>query len=495
MNTTTVKTLRAVNYCRVSTTKQTGERHSSLETQQSRFREYCVEHDLIPVGEFIDVASGRKSDRKEYQRMVEFVQSGGADVIVTQFLDRLGRKPSEIVPRFYQLKDKSVEVQCTDEDVREELIFLLRAGIAGEESKKNSIRVRAYMAKSVSKGVHAARPPYGLRKRKAIEDDKLVTAWELDPAEAPIVREMYRMATVHNLGYKSISDRLAEMGYLARNGKPFATYTIQQILTNPAMKGTLIWGKRPRKGNPPSELVEVPDFFPAILNQQEWDALQERLEINRESSKGRARSSDYLLSGIAKCGHCGGPLVGKKGGKYRRYYCGRTLKAKALCGVSNGHSATKLEKVILDELGRFTDPAKVREMVNQNQTEKDSKTSREARKKELVSTEKRIAHLEGSLLKDFERLDNGLINDTEFRLINEARRAELSQLQAKQADLSKAIEETSECEALTEKVPHEIRSFFEDFQTLDIRQQKARLQSIVKAIYVWNDNRIEIEFR
>ena len=136
-STTTTKTLRAVSYCRVSTTKQTGERHSSLEVQQSRFKEYCCNNGLIPVGQFVDVASGRSNDRKEYQRMVEFVEQGEADVIVTQFLDRLGRRPSEIVPRFYELKDYGVQVVCTDEDVAEEMIFLFRAGLAGEESKKN----------------------------------------------------------------------------------------------------------------------------------------------------------------------------------------------------------------------------------------------------------------------------------------------------------------------------------------------------------------------
>jgi len=32
-------------------------------------------------------------------------------------------------------------------------------------------------------------------------------------------------------------------------------------------------------------------------------------------------------------------------------------------------------------------------------------------------------------------------------------------------------------------------------QEMDIQQQKARLQRILNAAYVWNDNRIEVEFR
>ena len=74
--------------------------------------------------------------------------------------------------------------------------------------------------------------------------------------------------------------------------------------------GTLTYGKRPRKGNPEQELVRVEGFFPAILTGDEWQLLQERLSIRRESSRGRTHSSVYLLSGMARCGYCGGPMAG-----------------------------------------------------------------------------------------------------------------------------------------------------------------------------------------
>ena len=78
MSTTTVAnhivaTKRAVGYLRVSSTGQVGERHSSLDTQKARFEEYCHRFDLLPVASFVDVLSGKRDDRKEYLRMVEFV--------------------------------------------------------------------------------------------------------------------------------------------------------------------------------------------------------------------------------------------------------------------------------------------------------------------------------------------------------------------------------------------------------------------------------------
>ncbi len=49
--------------------------------------------------------------------------------------------------------------------------------------------------------------------------------------------------------------------------------------------------------------------------------------------------------------------------------------------------------------------------------------------------------------------------------------------------------------AMTTKVPWETKSFLEAFQNLEPRQQKARLQTILKAAHVYKDGKIELEFR
>ena len=89
---------------------------------------------------------------------------------------------------------------------------------------------------------------------------------------------MYRLAVEENLGYKAIADKLTSQGYKAHGGRPFAAYTIERILSNPALMGTLVYGRKPRKGNPQMKLVEIPDFFPAILTPEEWQKLRERQE-------------------------------------------------------------------------------------------------------------------------------------------------------------------------------------------------------------------------
>ena len=483
-------TKKAVGYLRVSTPGQAGEQHSSLETQESRFKEYCQRHGFIPVSKFVDVVSGRRDDRKEYRRMVEYAMAGDADVIVVQYLDRFGRNPREILQRYWELQDAGVSVVATDEDINEELILLIRAGIAGAESRRTSERVRANMSKAVEKGVHAARAPFGLRRAYYGKEVR----WEKDPVEAPVVREMYRLSVEENRGYKAIADRLTAAGHRARGGRPFASFTVQRVLSNEAMMGALVYGKRPRKGNPQQELVRVEEFFPAILAGKEWQILQERLSIRRESSRGRTHSSVYLLSGMARCGSCGGPLAGKVGAsykdkQYRNYWCSRATKSRAMCAHYNGHSAPKLETAVLEYLGQFSDPETVKRHIEAADREEMS-----TRESELKAVETGLTELDAQFTQNLGFLRRGILNETEFVKANDIVRHQASALKERKESLAQWVDEQKQRAKTREEVPGLIKAFLEDFQTLDPRLRKSHLQTILKAAHVRRDA-IELEFR
>jgi site-specific DNA recombinase len=462
----------------------------------ARFQGYCERQGYAAVVTFTDVMSGRRDDRRGYQRMLQYVSEGNADVIVVQWLDRFGRNPKEILTRYWVLEEMGVGVEATDEDLKEELILLIKAGLAGAESRKNSERVRANMSRAVSKGVHIGRAPYGLRRVKRLDEGKVVTEWELEPHEAATVREMYRLAVRENKGFKAIAQILHDMGHKNRSGRPFGSWAVRQILTNEAIKGTLVYGRRARGGGEPLPLVRLPDFFPAILTEEEWERLQERLAIRRETPKGKGHISTYLLSGIARCGHCGGTMVGhtgslqRNGTRYRNYRCRRAEHSRALCPYKNYHSALKLEPAILEYLGQFSNPERVREILAQ-----EERTRPDALKGELAGVEKRLAALDQELLAHLDLVKRGILNEAEFTKANEARRGEREALEKRKVDFQERIAKVRSQAEQVEKVPVAVRSFLEDFSKLDVRQAKAILQTILKAAYVYRDGRIELEFR
>lgn len=487
---------RATGYFRVSTAKQSGERHSSLETQNAHYQGYCQQNHFKQVATFTDIVTGKRDDRKEYRHMVEFALNGGTDLVVVQFLDRFGRNPREILRRYWELEENGVKVVATDEDISEELILLVKAGIAGAESRRTSERVRANMGRAIAKGVHAARPPFGLKPKREINGSAVTVYWEIDPIEGPVVKEMVRLAIEENMGYKAIGDRLTEKGYRARGSRPFAAFTVQQILKNPAIMGTLVYGRRPRKGNPVNQETIVPDFFPAIITKEEWQRLQDRLNVRRDTPRGQTHSSVYILSGIARCGHCGGPMSGKVGAshngtRYRNYYCSRAMHSRELCKFYNGHSATKLEKAILEYLEQFSDPKLVAQYLAATDREKLKE-----KETQLLEIEKQLTESESGFLKRLDDLlKREILSEVEFDRVNKLEREKNTRLEITRMELKTWLEKEHNRTSLAEKLPQTISTFVKAFQGMDIRQQKAQLQTILKFVSVFRDGRITLEFR
>src|SRR5439155_5996078 len=112
-----------------------------------------------------------------------------------------------------------------------------------------------------------------------------------------------------------------------------------------------------------------------------------RLRLRREHPRGRTFTSGYLLSGIARCGYCGGPMTGKrgriyKGHAYTNYWCARAQRSREHCAYPNGHSARKLEAAVLEYLGRYSDADTVRELLAADATAQACRASEELRKAE-----------------------------------------------------------------------------------------------------------------
>ena len=88
----------------------------------------------------------------------------------------------------------------------------------------------------------------------------------------------------------------------------------------------------------------------------------------------------------------------------------------------------------------------------------------------------------------------GVLNEQEFVKANNMARDQVSALQARRESLVQWIDEQKDRMLTRERVPGLIKSFLEDFQTMDPRLRKSHLQTILKAAHVSRD-KIELEFR
>jgi hypothetical protein len=62
-------------------------------------------------------------------------------------------------------------------------------------------------------------------------------------------------------------------------------------------------------------------------------------------------------------------------------------------------------------------------------------------------------------------------------------------------ELSDKLKQAKASEAMVERVRRVIKMFMEAFQNLEVRQQKAQFQTILRAAHIYKDGRIELELR
>ena len=92
-------------------------------------------------------------------------------------------------------------------------------------------------------------------------------------------------------------------------------------------------------------------------------------------------------------------------------------------------------------------------------------------------------------------LKRKVITEQEFVKANETARAQKAELETRKEELSKLLNRAKASEALIQRITQAIKTFVEAFQSLEPRLQKAQLQIILKAANIYNDGRIELEFR
>ena len=99
--------------------------------------------------------------------------------------------------------------------------------------------------------------------------------------------------------------------------------------------------------------IRVENAWPAIINRITFDRVQillkDRAPIRLHP---RRVASRYLLSGLARCGHCGKALVGQdaKSGQFTYYVCGTLLKKGEGSCPTRYLNSQKFENLVIDKI-------------------------------------------------------------------------------------------------------------------------------------------------
>ncbi|GAG98446.1 unnamed protein product, partial [marine sediment metagenome] len=201
-----------------------------------------------------------------------------------------------------------------------------------------------------SRGFYVASyAPYGYRKVKVTDGGRERPKLEIEPYQAQVVRRIFE-SVLEGKGLIDISKELNREGIISPRGNSWGKTTIHKILTNEAYTGTLVWGRRSIRNLPP---IRLENAWPAIVDHDTFDRVQALLKERAFVTLHPKRvSSNYLLSGLAKCGYCGKTLIGQdaKGGRFRYYVCGTLQKKGTGSCPARYTNSSKLEQVVIRKI-------------------------------------------------------------------------------------------------------------------------------------------------
>ncbi len=151
---------RVALYARVSTV----DKGQDPETQLLALREYVARRGLVPVGEYIDYASGTRGDRPQYQALLSAARKRQIDIVLVWRYDRFARSTQELVHALHEFHRLGVDFISYQENIdtttpQGELIFTVMASLAQFERALISERVKAGMARAKAQGKPISRAP------------------------------------------------------------------------------------------------------------------------------------------------------------------------------------------------------------------------------------------------------------------------------------------------------------------------------------------------
>jgi DNA invertase Pin-like site-specific DNA recombinase len=356
--------MRAAIYARYSTDLQSA---SSIEDQIRLCRELAEKENGAIVEIYSDYAISGSSvrNRPSMRALLEAAKSGKFDCVIAEALDRLSRDQEDIAAIYKRLRHSDIRLLTLAEGEVSELHVGLKGTMNALFLKDLALKIRRGQRGRVEAGRIPGGSSYGYRIiRQLLADGSVSTGErEIDPSQATIIQRIFK-EYADGMAPRQIAGRLNRESVPSPRGGQWNASTINGnrrrrigILNNELYLGRIIYnrqrflkdpetGKRIARPNPEHEWVrkEVPKL--RIIEDDLWERVQTIKQRYSSRWGNKRQSKKRLLSGLLKCGCCGGGMTISRGD---RYYCS-ARREKSTCDADRGIEANELEQRVLNGL-------------------------------------------------------------------------------------------------------------------------------------------------
>lgn len=327
------QSIRAAIYARVSSEQQ--EKEGTIESQLEAVYQRVQDDGLSVESElrFIDNGySGTTLVRPALARLRDQAAAGVFDRLYVLNPFRFARKYAYQFLIIEELQSCGIEIVFLNhnfgDDPEENLLLQVQGMIAEYERAKileRSRRGKLHAARKGSVSVLTG-APFGYKYISCFEDHG-EASYEIILEEAKLARQIFEWVGLEGCSINEVRRCLHSKQIPTSTGNEWwDRTTVWGMLKNPAYKGMAAYGKtrigemRPRlraqRGAsefprrpysvykvPEEERIPIP--VPAIVREDLFDAVQERLAENKKRNRRRKQGARHLLQGLLVCDRCG----------------------------------------------------------------------------------------------------------------------------------------------------------------------------------------------
>ena len=430
-------------------------------------RNGCAEKNGITIlRHYIDRAYSAKTDnRPDFQEMIQDSGRKLFDMVIVWKLDRFARNRYDSARYKAQLKRNGVKVVSATEVISEgaEGIILesVLEGYAEYYSADLSEKViRGRKENALKCKFNGGTLPIGY----VIDEEQ---HFQIDPLTAPFVLDVFKKYD-KGATMKELRDWLNDSGVRNTRGQPLNFNSIQHMLSNRRYIGEYKYRD-----------IIIPDGIPAIVPEDLFNRVQEKLAQNRKAPARHKAEDDYLLTTKLFCGYCGAYLCGESGksrnGTIHHYYKCVSVKKKRTDCKKKPVRKQWLEDLVVNEVMKVVMDDKAIEAIV-------------SMVMDLQDRENTSLPLYEHQLQEAQRGIDNLLNAIQQGILTKSTKTRLEELEATKEDLE--IKIANEKIAKPRISPEFVTFWLHKFRKLDVRQQSHRkmlIDAFVNAIYLYDD--------
>ena len=489
----------------------------SITNQRNILLAYLKENKLALAGEYVDDGvSGTTFDRPAFNRLINDIEDGKINMVVTKDLSRLGRdyiQSGYYVEQYFPMKRvryvsilDNIDTEITNSSENDIAPFrsILNEMYAKDISKK--IRI-VFQQKKEDGQFLSTSAPMGYKKDPNDKHHLII-----DNETAPIVRRMFKMI-IDGYGTTQIANIFTDehiptpamrnkyqTNALSYQYGYWHPASIRRMLRNNVYIGKLEQGKsqtisyknRQRRKLPKDQWIVVDNAHEPLIDEDTFYTVQRLLDTSARKTVKRT----YLLTGLLKCADCGGSIgiahSGKRNFSYTSCNLYRAYTKRHLC-TPHTLNYEALELMVIEKVRELCkvcmDDEKIEDALRQKVENNNYKATLEKTLKEANDKKTKIE-------KNLERLYEDRLNDVitleMFKSMSEKQNDGLKKVKDEVKSLENKLGEFAKEEK--EIFSFDYRQIINDFLKLE-NPTKEIMSKIIDRIDIHEDKSVDIYYR